>query len=420
MARLWSVPVLLVALTSVALWSAAPAHASPRKLEPPPWASGDSAGEDLRVTLITFGPGSEVASLFGHSALLVEDTKRAVSRVYNYGMFSFDATLLVRYALGKLTFWLGEASLEGTLRVYTRQQREIVFRELLLSPDARASLAGFLAWNARPENRGYLYDHFFDNCATRPRDAIDRFGEGRLRQQMARPGRMSLREHVRRYTGEQPVVALLFDFLMNSDVERPITVWDEAFLPAELAREVDAAGLAAAPRVVAEAVGRPAIAVEPPRWAGLLFVLGTGLGALGLLLARGACRRPALRRLFGLHQVFLGLALGVPGMVLALMWAITEHRVAYANENLLLANPLTLLVAPLGLWLLVRDRELPHRLLEVVWLSLALTGAAALLAKGLPLFEQDNGPLLAFFVPLNGLCALAAATLRRRRGPPGG
>src|SRR3990167_5046059 len=106
---------------------AAPAVASAAGDRPaPPWGTGDSRGDDLRVTLITFGPGSEVASLFGHSALYVEDTARHEGRVYNYGMFSFDRTLLVRYALGKLTFWLGESSIERTLRIYRAQNREIV------------------------------------------------------------------------------------------------------------------------------------------------------------------------------------------------------------------------------------------------------------------------------------------------------
>ena len=231
-------PLVQTVLT-LGLFGAGAALASERgPAEAPPWASGESAGEDLRVSLLTFGPGSEVASLFGHSALLVEDTRRQTSRVYNYGMFSFDRALLVRYALGKLTFWLGEASFEGTVRLYARQGRDIVQQELLLAPEARAALAGFLAWNARPENRGYLYDHFLDNCATRPRDVIDRFGDGTLRRRMERAARYSLRDNVRRYTAEQPAVGVLFDFLMNSDVERPITVWDEAFLPAVLSAEV--------------------------------------------------------------------------------------------------------------------------------------------------------------------------------------
>lgn len=403
----------------LALLAAAPTLASEvRAPSPPPWAAGESRGEDLRISLITFGPGSEVASLFGHSALLVEDTRHLQSRVYNYGMFSFDRTLLMRYALGKLTFWLGESSLERTLGIYRRQGREILVQELLFDAKARADVAGYLAWNAEPANRGYLYDHFLDNCATRPRDVIDRFASGRLHRQMDRPSRMSLRDHVRRYTEVQPAVGLLFDFLMNSDVERPITVWDEAFLPAVLAAEVEAAGIAAPSRLVATAVERPPIAEQPPRLAGWLFVAGALAGALAVLLAQRASRRTAFRRLFAVHQLLVGLTIGVPGLVLALLWLITEHKVAFANENLLLANPLTLMAAPLGAVLLVKPSARVAALLEVIWLSLAFTSAFALVAKVLPLFDQDNAPLLALAVPLNLGCALAARRLRRSGEPP--
>jgi hypothetical protein len=405
--------VPLLVLTS-ALFLAPRAGAS--RLYPgdaPPWALGETPARDLRVTLLTFGPGDEVASLFGHSALVVEDTAHHTTVVYNYGMFSFDRALLVRYAFGKLTFWLGEASFEGTLRLYQSEGRSILAQQLRLPPDALAELAGFLAWNARPENRGYLYDHFLDNCATRPRDVIDRFAAGRLHRQMARAARMSLRDNVRRYTAAQPAVALLLDFMMNSDIERPITVWDEAFLPEVLSDELAASGLAAPSMLLAPAVERGPTPNAPPRRLGGLLVLGAAVGGLGVLLAELARRRPALVSLFGLHQLVVGLALGVPGLVLALLWAVTEHRVAYANENLLLANPLTLLAAPLGAWLLVRPGARARRLLEPVWLSLALTSGFALLAKALPLFDQDNAPLLALLVPLNLATALTVVRLNQ-------
>ncbi|OGQ14177.1 MAG: hypothetical protein A2138_27860 [Deltaproteobacteria bacterium RBG_16_71_12] len=398
---------------------AAPAVASAAGDRPaPPWGTGDSRGDDLRVTLITFGPGSEVASLFGHSALYVEDTARHEGRVYNYGMFSFDRTLLVRYALGKLTFWLGESSIERTLRIYRAQGREIVAQELLLAPRDRAALAAFMAWNALPEHRGYLYDHFLDNCATRPRDVIDRFTGGALRRLTAHPARMSLRDHVRRYTTTQPVVLLLFDFLLNADVERPITVWEEAFLPAELSADVASAGIAAPARVLATAVDRPPIATAPPRQGLLLFAFGAVVGGLGALLAALARRRRAWQRMLGVHQLVVGLALGIPGAVLALLWAITEHRATFANENLLLASPLTLGAALCGAALLFKPSARALFLFEVVWLSLAMTATFALVGKALPLFDQDNGPLLALVVPVNLGGALAAVLLRRSVGPP--
>ena len=418
MAMRSSLCTLLCALAVAAFTSAAPAQAAPGGARPPPpWGTGESRGEDLRITLITFGPGSDVASMFGHSALYVADSAKLEGRVYNYGMFSFDNTLLVRYALGKLTFWLGESGLERTLRIYQAQGREIVMQDIVLEPAERAAFAAYLAWNALPENRGYLYDHFLDNCATRPRDVIDGFTGGALRRVSAHPARMSLRDHVRRYTAPHPAVSLLFDFLLNADVERPITGWDEAFLPAELAADVVAAGIATPPRIIASAVDRPAIAEAPPRLGPSMFLVGSLTAALGVLLAALARRGRGWLRLFGAHQLVVGMVVGLPGLVLALLWAITEHRAAYANENLLLANPLTLVVALAGAALLVRPSARTQLILEVLWLSLAITGIFAVVLKVLPLFEQDNGPLVALLLPINLGGALAAVVLRRGAGP---
>ncbi|MBI1944859.1 MAG: DUF4105 domain-containing protein [Deltaproteobacteria bacterium] len=412
-------PLALVASLSFVLsLAAAPTMASAAGERPaPPWATGESRGDDLRITLITFGPGSDVASLFGHSALYVEDTAKLEGRVYNYGMFSFDRTLLVRYALGKLTFWLGESGIERTLRIYRAQGREIVAQELVLPPAERAAFAAFMAWNALPEHRGYLYDHFLDNCATRPRDVIDRFTGGALRRVAAQPASMSLRDHVRRYTVTQPAVLLLFDFLLNADVERPITAWEEGFLPAELSADVAAAGIAGPPRLIASAVNRPPIADAPPRSGLALFALGTLVGGIGVALAALNRRGRAWQRLLGVHQLVVGLTLGIPGLVLALLWAITEHRATYANENLLLANPLTLGVALAGAALLFKASERALFVLEVAWLSLAATSTFALVAKVLPLFDQDNGPLLALLLPINLSGALVAVLVRRSVEP---
>ncbi|MBM4378884.1 MAG: DUF4105 domain-containing protein, partial [Deltaproteobacteria bacterium] len=81
-----------------------------------PWADGRSAPEDLQVSLATFGPGDDVPSWFGHTALVVEDRRLKEERLYNYGMFDFDK--FARFALGRLEFWVGEAPVGPTFRMY--------------------------------------------------------------------------------------------------------------------------------------------------------------------------------------------------------------------------------------------------------------------------------------------------------------
>ena len=57
---------------------------------PPENNSTGSRGDDLEIKLVTIGPGDDLTSWWGHTAIIVEDHKFNVSRFYNYGLFSFE------------------------------------------------------------------------------------------------------------------------------------------------------------------------------------------------------------------------------------------------------------------------------------------------------------------------------------------
>jgi hypothetical protein len=117
------------------------------------------------------------------------------------------------------------------------------------------------------------------------------------------------------------------------------------------------------------------------------------------------------RVLFGLHQMVLGLVLGLPGLVATLL-LFTKWDVCYYNENLFLANALGVLSFPFGLWSVFGSRK-ALRWLGLVWLALGASTVALLLLKVLPNFDQDVSIPLALFVPVNLGCALGHLALRR-------
>ena len=45
---------------------------------------------DLRISLLTCSPGTELYSTFGHSALRVVDKSIGTDIIYNYGVFDFN------------------------------------------------------------------------------------------------------------------------------------------------------------------------------------------------------------------------------------------------------------------------------------------------------------------------------------------
>jgi hypothetical protein len=421
-------PRVFVSLLVAAIALAAPDAAF---AQPAPWARGQSLGEDLEIYLVTFGPGPQVVSWFGHTALVVEDRRLSERRLFNYGMFSFDSKILGRYALGRLEFWVDATPyVADTYRLYAAEGRDVRLQRLNLSPERKLALAKALSENILPQNRYYLYHHYYDNCSTRPRDLVDAAVDGALKRAGAAPGRMTLRDHTRRHTQVSPPISVLLDFLMNDEIDKPITAWDESFLPGELETLADKATYVDGGqqmRVVAERrvlfdAGKPPLPSEPPAYGPWLLALGIGVGASALLLARswrsGGSR--IARALLGVETALVGLVLGLPGTVLLVMWLFTEHTVTHRNENLLLANPVTFAAFPLGI-MLAFGSERARRALRGVWLLLSASGLVGLALKVLPLFDQDNWRIIALVLPVTlgmaGASVLYEAAPRRAVQP---
>src|SRR5215471_5227261 len=106
-------------------------------------------GDELTISLLTFGPGDHPFTKFGHNGLLVENRAEGTRAVYNYGTFSFQSIALVpKFLLGKYRYWLSVQDLDTTLATYTAENRSVVAEELRLSPNEKRAMVAFLEWNA--------------------------------------------------------------------------------------------------------------------------------------------------------------------------------------------------------------------------------------------------------------------------------
>jgi hypothetical protein len=411
--------LVFAALLATGLW----AHAERVAADDDSLAWSDSRPEDLRIKLVTFGPGNDIYNYFGHNALVVEDQQQHRAGLYNFGMFSFGLEMLPNYMKGRLTFWVAETPVRATFAHYIDMNRSVHVQELDLEPAQRAEMAHALALQVLPENRNYLYDHHYDNCSTRLRDLIDRAIGGQFHQFLDHPARLTFREHTRRFASKDPFLDFALVFWMNDMMEKPLKQWNELYLPSELELEVGRAHytkpsgervpLAAASYAVFEA-RRPPVSQNPPRtWPfTLLFgcLAGAGLWSTGVWLKRTGNRWA--RWLFGLQHVVWGVLFGVLGTAGFLMLAFTEHTVTYHNENQFLANPLTLLLLPLGIGLAF-GFERPMKLARYTFYALAATSLALCVLKLIPSFDQDTLLPMTLLLPLNLGGALAHYALVR-------
>jgi hypothetical protein len=397
----------IVLAAVLGLLSALPASGQ----SPAPWALGQSRAGDLVATLVTIDPGEPIYTWWGHTALVIEDTRLGYSRLYNYGLFTFDRdNFLGNFAMGRLWFQVGAESPERELEWDRRMDRSIRLQTLDLPPDRLLKMARFLETNILPENRVYLYDHYYDNCATRVRDVINEAVGGQLFEDTNVPAALTLRQATRRFTARHPIMDWVLMFLMSESIDRPVTRWEQMFLPGELERYVGTLRYTDEQGRTRKLVSRASLYYEapdftpipdraPPHWPWALAIgILCGAAAAGLGYWTSRASRPG-RVLFGIYNALFGLLLGIPGSILFFMSKFTDHWVTYNNENLFLANPLFLLAVPLGI-ALAADRRRSVRLLAMVWYFLATVAVVYLVLKALPVFRQDNWLAVATILPV--------------------
>jgi putative effector of murein hydrolase LrgA (UPF0299 family) len=147
------------------------------------------------------------------------------------------------------------------------------------------------------------------------------------------------------------------------------------------------------------------VAADPPRWLWTALLIGLALAALLTRAVRSRHGGAILLLVWGIS--------GLVGLGLLMLWLATAHESAWANRNLLLFNPLALLLLPacVGLW---RQRRSPRQ----SRLRLAAHGLAALSVAGLVLahvevYPQQQLEWIALMLPLQ--IALSLALLQPRR-----
>jgi hypothetical protein len=205
-------------------------------------------------------------------------------------------------------------------------------------------LTEYLLDEVQPENRDYLYDYYTNNCSTRVRDALDLALGGALTAEYEPiVAGQTWRDHTRRLSIGDFWLYLGLEIGLGSETDRAISLWDEFFIPSELASAMALAqigGLEESQPLVLEDVMLFESSLEPPSplpagwWPRYLL-----MSILLLSVAWLACL--LLPPLAPMHLVRAWLLIaGLVGTVLIFFWFFTDHQAARLNLNLLVFNPL--------------------------------------------------------------------------------
>jgi hypothetical protein len=373
-------------------------------------------GNYLTLKIAIIGPGDELYFWWGHIGLVIENKLSGEEDFFDWGVFSFDnENFFVNFAFGRLFYSCSVSRSESNYYNYRKTNRDITLYTLDLPPEKKVEILRFAENNMLPENRDYMYHHFRDNCATRIRDILDIALDGQLKARLgSEPGRFTLRQHVRRHTWFNPFLDWILNFWMGQDIDRPITVWDDMFLPSEIGMQIEnfrytgpdgkERPLVSRVETLNESEGRPLVLEFPRRqW---LRELAMSLLVSAILFAVYLFygKKKYYRVFFGIIQSSLGLFFGAAGSLLLFLTAFTDHDYAYHNSNVLFVNPLFLSAIPLGIIFAFSKDEKKFskakKLSLIFWVYVLAAGIVTMVIKLFPAFYQQNQVTQALVLPI--------------------
>jgi len=140
----------------------------------PAFTQNDSC--HLQVSLLTCGPGEDLYSIFGHTAIRIKDSTSRTDTVYNYGTFDdSDPYFYLKFTKGIMVYSLSVEPFSYFMKEYIQEHRSVTEQILQLSCADKQKLSAALRTNALERNRYYNYHFYNDNCTLRARDIIKKY-----------------------------------------------------------------------------------------------------------------------------------------------------------------------------------------------------------------------------------------------------
>jgi hypothetical protein len=327
----------------------------------------------IDISLLTVGPGNEVWSLYGHTALRYQDKNRRQDLAINYGAFNFEQDyFLLRFVFGATDYEMETIPMRLFMDVYQAEGRWVREQQLNLTREEKLSITNALYKNSLPENVTYRYNFFYDNCTTRARNMIvqhlnisgysaDNHWNGE-----------SYRTMIHQWTGNHRWTRFGNDLLLGIQADSKTTIRQQEFLPDNLLYDFDHAQiytngqyrpLVKERRIVVPAgvqMVKSGFPLTPRQCGYILLVIGIVLTAVQWF----------MRRTFVLWDGVLMVVSGIIGFMLFLM-LFSQHPTVQLNLQILLFNPLHLIY----LWPVIKGRQTRYWMICTVMVALFLTGS---------------------------------------------
>mgnify|MGYP001392697179 FL=1 len=296
--------------------------------------------DNIEFSIITIGPyEDELYSAFGHSGIRYRDKLNNIDLFYNYGIFDFDQpNFYINFLNGRLLYMVGKYNYQTVENFYINQKRYVKEQVLNLNNSEKIILFNYLEQNIRPENRTYLYNYVYNNCATKIRDIlITVYGERITFKKKS--DNKTIRALMDKYLKNNKWGDLGIDICLGLEIDKKASYSEEMFLPEYLFNNLEDSFLDDNVNLISKTniinSNSPVINknIFQPKYIFLLFLI------ICVFLSFRQIKYSLLYIYFDFTVFFIS---GVIGVLLIYLWFFTDHLSSF-NYNLIWAFPFNLI-----------------------------------------------------------------------------
>ena len=287
-----------------------------------------SVSENAKVSILTCGIGLESYAMYGHTGIRIHDDTNNLDVVYNYGAFDFSTpNFIEKFIKGDLQYFVTNGSYSDFYHNYHLENRGIIEQEINLNTKQINELFEQLNHSVYSDERFYTYKFIDRNCTTMVVDKINStLGFEYIKSNTSN---VSYRELLYPYMSNF-YMKLGIQLIFGAKVDEPAT---RLFLPFEFKKaisvtKVNGSNLEQSNKTILEEKKTDL----PLNWLNSIYSL---IASLLLLVF--------LNKKWIIISYFI--ITGIIGIFFSLVGLYSFHEEVLWNYNILLFNPLLLIIA---------------------------------------------------------------------------
>lgn len=330
--------------------------------------------DSIQFSLLTCSPGTEIYSLFGHTAIRYQNYTQNKDIVFNYGMFSFSSpNFIYRFVKGETDYQLGVNDFRSFEAEYMFRGSSVYQQILNLTYEEKLKLQNLLFTNYLPQNRVYRYNYFYDNCTTRARDQIEKCIDGNVEYPTSVPDK-TFRGIIHEFTKGFDWEEFGIDLCLGAGADKPIGIRQQMFSPFYMRSFAESAFIKdengnTRPLVLKEEVIVDADTVDAAETSFPFspIACATFFLFLNVVIAFVQIVR---KKIYWFWDLILYLSQGLAGCIIAFLFFFSTHPTVDSNWLILLFNPIPLFYLPFMVYNDIKRKKDKWHVINSVYLTL--------------------------------------------------